>query len=227
MAQLPLGASGRKHPDAPPEYIDTSKIFVHRRGGVRGLSGDRRQEDAPSDGADHGAALGPGGDYRRPAAGLRDLAEAPTEVLTENLIDTDLCRSSRGGCRSLCRSLPLTKAQMRLTLTEPKNSVIKQQIELFRRDGIELVFTEEALDAVVEKATAMKTGVRALRALVKGMTTGRVTTCRATRRRSGWRSGPRSWTPRRSMSPRGGRLSRPPCDNFTAWDNRGGRSFRS
>ena len=65
---------------------------------------------------------------------------------------------------------PLTKEQMRRTLTEPKNSVIKQQIELFRRDGIELVFTDAALDAVVEKATMMKTGVRALRSLVKGMT---------------------------------------------------------
>ena len=65
---------------------------------------------------------------------------------------------------------PLTKEQMRLALTQPKNSVIKQQVELFRRDGIDLKFTDEALDAVVDKAVNMKTGVRALRSLVKSMT---------------------------------------------------------
>ena len=59
---------------------------------------------------------------------------------------------------------------MRRALTEPKNAIVRQQIELFRRDGIELIITDEALDAVVDKATKMKTGVRALKSLVKRMT---------------------------------------------------------
>ena len=37
MAQLPLGASGRKHPDAPPEYIDTSKILFIGGGAFEGF----------------------------------------------------------------------------------------------------------------------------------------------------------------------------------------------
>ncbi len=65
---------------------------------------------------------------------------------------------------------PLTKEQMRLALTQPKNAVIRQQIELFARDGIELVIPDETLDAIVDKAANMKTGVRALRSLVKGIT---------------------------------------------------------
>ncbi|HEX5322201.1 MAG TPA: hypothetical protein VFW40_00345, partial [Capsulimonadaceae bacterium] len=65
---------------------------------------------------------------------------------------------------------PLTKAEMRRALTEPKNAVIKQQKELFRRDGIDLVIPEDTLDVIVEKATSMKTGVRALRSLVKHAT---------------------------------------------------------
>jgi ATP-dependent Clp protease ATP-binding subunit ClpX len=58
---------------------------------------------------------------------------------------------------------------MRRALTEPKNAIVRQQIELFRRDGIELVITDAALDAVVDTASKMKTGVRALKSLIKRM----------------------------------------------------------
>ena len=98
------------------------------------------------------------------------LAEAPAEVLIESLIEYGFVPEFAGRFPIIVPLAPLTKAQMRLALTEPKNSVVKQQIELFRRDGIELVFSDEALDAVVEKAVNMKTGVRALRSLVKSMT---------------------------------------------------------
>ena len=98
------------------------------------------------------------------------LAEAPAEVLIESLIEYGFVPEFAGRFPIIVPLAPLTKEQMRLALTQPKNSVVKQQIELFRRDGIELVLTEEALDAVVDKAVNMKTGVRALRSLVKSMT---------------------------------------------------------
>ena len=92
------------------------------------------------------------------------------EVLIESLIEYGFVPEFAGRFPIIVPLAPLTKEQMRLALTQPKNSVVKQQIELFRRDGIELVMTDEALDAVVEKAVNMKTGVRALRSLVKSMT---------------------------------------------------------
>ena len=98
------------------------------------------------------------------------LAEAPAEVLIESLIEYGFVPEFAGRFPIIVPLAPLTKAQMRLALTEPKNSVIKQQVELFRRDGMELVITDEALDAIVDKAVNMKTGVRALRSLVKSMT---------------------------------------------------------
>ena len=98
------------------------------------------------------------------------LAEAPAEVLIESLIEYGFVPEFAGRFPIIVPLAPLTKEQMRLALTQPKNSVIKQQVELFRRDGIDLKFTDGALDAVVDKAVNMKTGVRALRSLVKSMT---------------------------------------------------------
>ena len=98
------------------------------------------------------------------------LAEAPMEVLIESLIDYGFVPELAGRLPIIVPLAPLTKEQMRQALTEPKNAVVRQQIELFARDGIELVITDAALDAIVEKADFMKTGVRALRSLVKGMT---------------------------------------------------------
>ncbi len=170
MAQLPLGASGRKHPDAPPEYIDTSKILFIGGGAFEGFPEIVAKKMHRATERQMGLRADPAAITGDPQRDYEILAQAPMEVLTESLIEYGFVPELAGRLPIIVPLAPLTKPQMRQTLTEPKNSVIKQQIELFRRDGIELVFTDAALDAVVEKATAMKTGVRALRSLVKGMT---------------------------------------------------------
>ena len=50
---------------------------------------------------------------------------------------------------------------------EPKNSIIKQYQKLFRMDGIELTFTEEAMETIVDKAVEYKLGARGLRSIVE------------------------------------------------------------
>lgn len=60
---------------------------------------------------------------------------------------------------------PLTPTILRTILTQPKNSLIKQYIKLFEMEGIALSFTDEALDYIVEKATALKLGARGLRTI--------------------------------------------------------------
>ena len=170
MAQLPLGASGRKHPDAPPDFVDTRQILFIGGGAFEGLPEivakkmKRNTERRMGLRATHEAISGdPQRDYEI-------LAEAPTEVLVDSLIEYGFVPEFAGRFPIVVPLAPLNKEQMRLALTEPKNSVIKQQVELFHRDGIELEVTDETLDAIVELATKMKTGVRALRSLVKRMT---------------------------------------------------------
>jgi ATP-dependent Clp protease ATP-binding subunit ClpX len=169
-AQLPLGSSGRKHPDAPPEYIDTTKILFIGGGSFEGLPeivakkmhrptrrtmGLRATNERISD--------DPQRDYEI-------ISEAPAEIMIESLIEFGYVPEFAGRFPVVVPLAPLTHDEMRRALTEPKNAVIKQQKELFHRDGIELIVPDETLDAVVAKAVSIKTGVRALRSLVKHMT---------------------------------------------------------
>lgn len=64
---------------------------------------------------------------------------------------------------------PLEKDTLRRILTEPKNSVIKQYIKLFKIDGIELSFEEEALEYIVDKAIEFKLGARGLRSICESI----------------------------------------------------------
>ena len=51
---------------------------------------------------------------------------------------------------------PLDREALRKILVEPKNSIVKQYIKLFKMDGIELTFTEAALDYIVDKGVEYK-----------------------------------------------------------------------
>ena len=63
----------------------------------------------------------------------------------------------------------LDRNALRQILTEPKNSLIRQQVKLFAMDGIELSFEPEALDLIVEKAIEYKLGARGLRSIVESV----------------------------------------------------------
>ena len=64
---------------------------------------------------------------------------------------------------------PLDRAALRRILVEPKNSIIKQYQKLFRMDGIELTFTDEAMETIVDKAVEYKLGARGLRSIVESV----------------------------------------------------------
>lgn len=62
---------------------------------------------------------------------------------------------------------PLDRSALRRILVEPKNSVVKQYIRLFKLDGVKLTFAEEALDYIVDCAVEFKLGARGLRSLLE------------------------------------------------------------
>jgi ATP-dependent Clp protease ATP-binding subunit ClpX len=62
---------------------------------------------------------------------------------------------------------PLDKDTLRRILTEPKNSIIKQYTKLFKMDGVELKFDDDALDYIVKKTIEYKLGARGLRSIVE------------------------------------------------------------
>ena len=52
-------------------------------------------------------------------------------------------------------------------LTEPKNALVKQYRRLFELDGVELEFTDDALEAIADQAILRGTGARGLRAILE------------------------------------------------------------
>ena len=168
-AQLPQG-TGRKHPDAPPEYIDTTHILFIGGGAFEGFPEIVAKKMHRPTSRMMGLRSSKEDIVGDPQKDYEILAEAPTDVLIESLIEYGFVPELAGRLPVVVPLAPLTRDQMRQALSEPKNAVIKQQIELFRRDGIELVIPDETLDAIVDKAVTMKTGVRALRSLTKQIT---------------------------------------------------------
>jgi ATP-dependent Clp protease ATP-binding subunit ClpX len=70
--------------------------------------------------------------------------------------------------------LPVTSAVHQLSredlitiLTEPRNAIVKQFQRFFGFDGIELVFSQDALKAVANKALERETGARGLRSIIE------------------------------------------------------------
>lgn len=62
---------------------------------------------------------------------------------------------------------PLDKTALRRILTEPKNAITRQYKKMFEIDGVELTFTDDALDLIVDKAIEYKLGARGLRSIVE------------------------------------------------------------
>ena len=160
-ARIPQGG-GRKHPDAKVDVIDTSNILFICSGAFVGLDKIIKHKEAgdrPSMGF---------------AATLKE-TESKTKIKElkkpkpnpEDLYQFGLIPEFVGRLPVICQLNELDKQALMHILTEPKNSIIKQFVELFKIDNVELEFTTKALDHIAEKALALKTGARGLRSIVE------------------------------------------------------------
>ncbi len=64
---------------------------------------------------------------------------------------------------------PLDKDALKRVLTEPKNSIVKQYIKLFKMDNIKLSFTDDAIEFIVNQAISFKLGARGLRSICESI----------------------------------------------------------
>ncbi len=88
-------------------------------------------------------------------------------VIPEDLIKYGMIPEFVGRIPVVAVLEPLTKKDLVRILIEPKNSLVKQYQALFKLDGISLMFTQGALEAIAEKAAQEETGARALRSLME------------------------------------------------------------
>ena len=149
---------GRKHPQQEFIQIDTSNILFICGGAFDGLEKVIEKRTGSS-------ALGFG-------AEIKDKKELNSTDWMKEVVPQDLVKY--GLIPELVGRLPVIislngldeKALIRI-LMEPKNSIVKQYKKLFALDKVELVFRQDALEAVAKKAIERQTGARGLRAIME------------------------------------------------------------
>jgi ATP-dependent Clp protease ATP-binding subunit ClpX len=87
--------------------------------------------------------------------------------MPEDLIGYGLIPEFIGRLPVMTTVADLDKESLVMVLTEPKNAIVKQYAKFFEMDGVELVVTEDALEAIAEQAMKRGTGARGLRAIME------------------------------------------------------------
>lgn len=92
-----------------------------------------------------------------------------SQVQTEDLVEFGIIPEFIGRFNSIANCNELTIEDLKEILTKPKNAVIQQYTDLFAEENVKLIFTDEALSAIADKAKATGTGARALRMIVENL----------------------------------------------------------
>ncbi|MFQ6028995.1 MAG: ATP-dependent Clp protease ATP-binding subunit ClpX [Dehalococcoidia bacterium] len=150
---------GRKHPHQEFLQINTKNILFICGGAFEGLSDIVSRRIAASN-----SRLGFLG-------GNRSKEEAETNVLSlvtpEDLLSYGFIPELVGRLPVVTSLDSLDRDALVRVLTEPKNAIVKQYQQLFTIDGVELEFTQSALEAAAERALGHHTGARCLRYVVE------------------------------------------------------------
>ncbi len=151
---------GRKHPQAESIPIDTTNILFICGGAFVGLEKivEKRQQ---------GGGLGFGNPIK--STDEIDHAELVKDIQPQDFIKYGLIPEFVGRLPITVGLSPLDETALVKILTEPKNCLVKQYKKLFKLDGIELDFDDDALCAIAEKSMRLKTGARGLRSVLENL----------------------------------------------------------
>ena len=97
----------------------------------------------------------------------RDTHELFSGVLPEDLIKYGLIPEFIGRLPVVCAVHQLKRADLVQILTEPKNALVRQYRKFFAFDRAELVFSDDSLTAIADRALERETGARGLRSILE------------------------------------------------------------
>ena len=149
---------GRKHPQQEFLQVDTTNILFICGGAFAGLDRVISQRGK-------GSAMGFGADVRN--LDDRGIGEIFKQLEPEDLLKFGLIPEFVGRLPVLATLEDLDKDALVTILTQPKNALIKQYQRLFEIEDTKLTFTDDALQAIAEKAIERKTGARGLRSILE------------------------------------------------------------
>ena len=149
---------GRKHPHQEFIQIDTTNVLFICGGAFAGLEKIIESRIGRK-------GVGFGADLRRIAD--KDVGEILAKVLPEDLLKFGLIPEFIGRLPVISSVHSLDKQALVRILVEPKNALVKQYRKFFEFDGVELEFSDDALEAVADQAILRGTGARGLRAILE------------------------------------------------------------
>ena len=153
---------GRKHPHQEFIQIDTRNILFICGGAFDGI------EKIISSRTEKGT-LGFGGEVVSKAKANKNIMK---KVIPHDLVKYGLIPELVGRLPVIAVLEELDEKMLKQILTEPKNAFIKQYQALFKLDGVDLEFTDDAYAEIAKMAIERKTGARGLRAILEGCLSG-------------------------------------------------------
>lgn len=151
---------GRKHPHQEFIQIDTSNMLFICGGAFNGL--EKIIESRVGN-----KGVGFGADVKKREE--KDISSVLSRVLPEDLLGYGLIPEFIGRLPVISVVHNLNDKHLVEILTQPKNALVKQYRKFFEYDGVELIFTDDALSAIAKRALSQASGARGLRAVLEGI----------------------------------------------------------
>ena len=151
---------GRKHPQQEFLQVDTTNILFICGGAFSGLDKIISQRSK-------GTSIGFGAEVR--SADDKKTGEIIKALEPEDLLKYGLIPEFIGRMPIVATLEDLDEQSLVKILKEPKNSLLKQYQQIFRFEGVKLIFKEEALLEIAKKAITKKTGARGLRTILESL----------------------------------------------------------
>ena len=149
---------GRKHPQQEFLQVDTTNILFICGGAFAGL-------DKIISKRNRSTSIGFGADVK--SLDRKKVGEIIKNLEPEDLLKYGLIPEFIGRLPITATLEDLDEASLIKILTEPKNSLIKQYKELFKFEGVRLIFKDDAIKEIAKKAINKKTGARGLRSILE------------------------------------------------------------
>ena len=149
---------GRKHPQQEFLQVDTTNILFICGGAFSGL-------DKIISKRNRATSIGFGADVK--SLDRKKVGEIIKNLEPEDLLKYGLIPEFIGRLPITATLEDLDEASLIKILTEPKNSLIKQYKELFKFEGVRLIFKDDAIKEIAKKAINKKTGARGLRSILE------------------------------------------------------------
>ncbi len=151
---------GRKHPQQDFLQVDTTNILFICAGAFGGLEKIISKR---------GTASSIGFSAELPILDNKRNEELLLNLEPQDLLQYGLIPEFIGRLPIIATLKDLDKAALINILTKPKNALIKQYEKMFDMENVRLNFTEEALNAIAERALKRETGARGLRSILENI----------------------------------------------------------